>query len=105
MNVVKIVLFAPVTHADVVRQAMGDAGAGKIGNYSFCTFSSVGTGRFLPLEGAHPAVGAVGKLEQVAEERIETVCDRGLVAGVVEAVKKVHPYEEIPIDIYPLELI
>ncbi|MBI3638666.1 hypothetical protein HY227_02920 [Candidatus Wolfebacteria bacterium] len=102
-NKVKIVVFVPESHTDVVREAMGKAGAGKIGNYTFCSFSSKGTGRFKPEDGAHPAIGEVGKLESVHEERIEVVCDRNLLGDVITAIKKVHPYEEVAIDIYPLE--
>ena len=70
-DMLKIIVFVPLTHADIVRQAIGDAGGGKIGNYSHCSFSSNGIGRFKPLEGAHPAIGEVGKFEEVQEERIE----------------------------------
>lgn len=82
---------------------MGEAGAGKIGNYSFCTFSVKGTGRFKPEQGAIPHTGEVGKFETVTEERIETVCERMKLKGVLEAIKKAHPYEEIGWDIYPVE--
>lgn len=102
-NQVKIVVFVPESHADAVRQAMGNAGAGKIGNYSHCSFSSKGVGRFLPQEDAHPTIGEVGKFEAVEEERIEVVCSKELVGGVVAAIKKVHPYEEVALDVYPLE--
>lgn len=99
---VKIVVFAPELHADAVRLAMGKAGAGKIGNYSFCSFSIKGVGRFKPERVAHPAIGNIGKIEQVAEERIEAVCDRSKLKKVISAIKKVHPYEEVALDIYPL---
>ena len=104
-NIVKIVVFVPETHADAIRQAMGDAGAGKIGNYTHCSFSSKGTGRFLPGAGAQPAIGETGKFESVAEERIEMVCERGVLQNVITEMKKVHPYEEVAFDIYPLETI
>lgn len=100
---VKLVVFVPESHADVVRDAMGKAGAGKIGNYAFCSFSSKGIGRFKPEVGANPTIGEVGKLESVAEERIEAVCEREKLKAVIEAIKKVHPYEEVALDIYPLE--
>lgn len=100
---IKIVVFVPESHADSVREAMGMTGAGKIGNYTFCSFSSKGTGRFKPEDGAHPAIGEVGKLESVQEERIEVVCDRSILQDVIVAIKKVHPYEEVALDIYPLE--
>lgn len=100
---VKIVVFVPESHTNIVREAIGKAGAGKIGNYTHCSFSSKGLGRFKPEGGAHPAIGEVGKLESVQEERIEFMCDRNLVKDVVAAVKKVHPYEEVALDIYSLE--
>jgi hypothetical protein len=102
MKQVKIVVFVPKTHTDVVRQAMGDAGAGKIGNYSHCTYSSDGVGRYKPLDGAKPFIGKVGKFEEVEEERIECVCDKDKAKKVIAAIRKVHPYEEVALDIYPL---
>jgi len=99
----KLVVTVPESHADVVREAIGEAGAGKVGNYGFCSFSSKGTGRFKPEDGATPAIGQVGTLEAVAEERIEVTCSREILGEVIEAIKKVHPYEEVAIDIYPLE--
>lgn len=100
----KIVVTVSVADADKVRQAIGEAGGGKVGNYSFCSFSVRGTGRFLPGDGAHPAVGEVGKLESVEEERIEVNCADELVADVIAAIRRAHPYEEPAIDIYPIEV-
>lgn len=102
---VKIVVFVPASHSDVVREAMGKAGAGKVRNYTFCSFSSKGIGRFKPGEGAHPFIGDVSKLVSVEEERIEMGCSRDLVLDVIDAIKKIHPYEEVVVDIYPLEEI
>jgi hypothetical protein len=99
---VKVVVFVPELHADAVRKAVGDAGAGKIGNYSHCSFSVKGFGRFLPLEGAHPAIGQVGQPEMVSEERIEFACDKSLLIQVLGAMKSVHPYEEVAFCVYPL---
>jgi hypothetical protein len=100
---VKLVVFVPVTHAEAVREAIGRAGAGKSGNYSDCSFSARGIGRFKPEAGAHPAIGTIGKLEAVEEERIEFICERERLKAVVVAIKKAHPYEEVAMDIYPLE--
>ena len=100
---VKIVVYVPDAHADAVRKAIGEAGGGTIGNYTFCSFSSLGTGRYLPGPGAHPMVGTVGVHERVEEERIEFTACREKLAHIVDTIKKVHPYEEIIIDIYPLE--
>lgn len=102
-NNVKIVVFTPKTHTDIVRDAMGKAGAGVIGNYVFCTFSTEGVGRYKPEQGANPHIGNVGKFEEVIEERIETVCSKEKLSAVVKAIKEVHPYEEVALDVYPLE--
>lgn len=99
----KLVTFVPVTHSDKVREAMGKAGAGVIGEYTFCTFSTRGTGRFKGSEKSNPSVGKAGQLESVEEERIETNCMEEKIDQVISAIKSVHPYEEIPIDLYPLE--
>ena len=101
-KLVKIVVFVPKTHTDIVRKAIGDAGAGRIGNYGYCSFSSDGIGRYKPLEGANPAIGEVGKFEEVQEERVECVCEKDKAKEVISAIKKVHPYEEVALDIYPL---
>lgn len=97
-----IVVFVPLNQADKIRTAMGGAGAGLWGNYSQTSFSSKGIGRFFPLEGAKPAIGQVGKLEEVEEERIEMVCSRQNLKKVVDTMKRAHPYEEVAYYIYPL---
>ena len=99
----KIVVTVPLTHADKVREAIGMAGGGKLGNYSFCSFSTRGVGRFKPNDGANPHIGKVGKLESVEEERIEVSVEDSLVKGVIDAIKKVHSYEEVALDVYNLE--
>lgn len=101
---VKLVVYVPETHADIVRNAMGKAGAGRVGDYKHCTFSVKGVGRYIPLDTAHPYIGTPGKLEKVAEERIETVCYKKDLEKIIKAIKKVHPYEEIALDVYPLVL-
>lgn len=101
---VKLVVFVPETHADIVREAMGKAGAGIVGDYTYNSFSVKGTGRFIPLPTAHPTIGKIGKLEEVVEERIETVCYRKDLKKIIEAINKVHPYEEVAYDVYPLFL-
>ncbi|MDP3093268.1 MAG: hypothetical protein Q8N16_00700 [bacterium] len=101
-RIVKIVVFVPIPYADAVRKAMGEAGAGAIGNYKFSSFSVKGVGRFLPMKDARPAIGKIGRLEKVAEERIETVCSEKDLAKVIKVIRKVHPYEEMALDVYPL---
>lgn len=98
----KIITFVPTADAQKVRKAMGDAGAGVLGKYHHASFSSKGVGRFIPGKGAKPAIGKVGKLQEVEEERIEVICQKEKVKKVVAAIKRTHPYEEIPIEIYQL---
>lgn len=101
-NYVTIVITVPETHASIVREAMGRAGAGKVGDYSYCSYSVKGIGRFRPDKGAHPYLGKEGVLEEVVEERIETVCSLDVLEQVIEEIKKAHPYEEMVIDIHPV---
>jgi hypothetical protein len=101
----KIVTFVPLSHTDKVRDAIGKAGAGVLGEYDFCSFSVRGTGRFKGTEKSKPFLGKPGNLESVDEERIEFTCGEDRLDDVVKAIKSVHPYEEIPIDVYSLENI
>jgi dinuclear metal center YbgI/SA1388 family protein len=99
----KLVVFVPHDHADEVRSALAEAGAGTIGDYDQASFTSVGEGRFRPLDGARPAVGRVGVGEVVAESRIEVVLPRSLRRPVLAALRSAHPYEEPAYDV--LELV
>ncbi len=98
---VKIKITVPVKDADIIRRALGRAGAGVMGNYEHCSSSIKQIGRFRPRASAHPAIGQIGRLEKVEEEMIETICHKDLVESVITAIKKVHPYEEPAIDIMP----
>jgi len=81
---------------------LADNNAGHIGNYDYCSYSTKGIGRFRGLKGTKPFIGKSGKIEKVQEEKIETICPVKTVKKVILAIKKVHPYEEPAIDIYPL---
>jgi dinuclear metal center YbgI/SA1388 family protein len=98
----KLTVYVPADAAAPVRAAIAEAGAGRIGNYDFASFSSPGQGRFRPLEGADPTIGAVGDLETVEEMRIEVVLDRALRPVVVGAMLAAHPYEEPAYDVVEL---
>lgn len=100
---IKLVIFVPLSHADVIRQILGELGAGKIGNYDFCSFSTRGIGRFRGNENANPVIGKSLEYEAVEEEKIEVIVPRKILNIVLDEVKKVHPYEEIVFDIYPIE--
>ena len=98
----KLVVFVPAEKADHVRDAIAEAGAGAIGDYDRCTFSTTGEGRFRPLEGADPAIGSVGNVEVVDEVRIESVLPRSRRTTVVRAMLTAHPYEEPAYDVLEL---
>ncbi|ETB47228.1 hypothetical protein O974_10690, partial [Mycobacterium avium 11-0986] len=98
----KWVIYVPGENADAVREAVFAAGAGHIGDYSHCSWSVTGIGQFLPHEGASPAVGSVGRVERVAEERVEVVAPARARAAVLAAMRAAHPYEEPAFDIFAL---
>jgi dinuclear metal center YbgI/SA1388 family protein len=98
----KLVTFVPDEHVEKVAHALFDAGAGRIGQFSSCSFRSAGTGTFFGEAGTNPAVGSSGKLEAVQEIRIETVMPTQAVEAVIRALRLAHPYEEPAFDLYPL---
>lgn len=98
----KLVVFVPESDAEKVRQAIFDAGAGQIGNYSSCSFNAKGQGSFQANEGANPYVGEVNKLHFEDEVRIETIVPNHLAGRVISAMIKAHPYEEVAYDSYAL---
>jgi dinuclear metal center YbgI/SA1388 family protein len=99
----KLVVFVPKTHVDAVREAICEAGAGKIGNYDQCSFGAEGQGTFRGGEGTRPFLGVSGVLEKAAEVRLETVFPSGMERPVLKALLAAHPYEEVAFDVYPLE--
>ncbi len=99
---VRITTTVPHENADVIRKALGEAGAGSIGDYRYCSFSITGKGRFMPTEQADPHIGEANKLEVVEEEQIEVICERDKAKQVIAALQQAHPYEEPIVDIVPL---
>jgi hypothetical protein len=98
-----LVIYVPTEAAERVRRAIGDAGAGRLGNYSHCSFSIEGTGRFTPLQGANPAIGTVGSPTEVPETRIEAIYPRSQRTAVVDAALSVHPYETPAFMTFPVD--
>ena len=98
----KLVFFVPLADAVRVTDAVTAAGAGRLGDYDGCTWSTTGTGTFRPLDGAAPAIGSVGSQESVAEARVETLVRRAARASVVQALLDAHPYEMPAYDLVPL---
>ncbi len=99
----KLVVFVPEGFVDKVRDAISAVGAGWIGNYSHCSFQTMGTGTFLPGEGTDPFIGKKGELERVKEYRLETVLPLSIKNAVINDLVESHPYEEVAYDLYPLE--
>jgi dinuclear metal center YbgI/SA1388 family protein len=99
----KLVVFVPDENIDAVAQALAGAGAGVIGDYTECTFRTRGTGTFRGGEDANPYLGEKGRLEKVEEIRLETVVPAHAVRRAVDAVTAAHPYEEVALDVYPVE--
>jgi len=99
----KIEIYVPATHADKVRNALNNAGAGNIGNYKNCSFTSNGIGFFEPQENANPFLGKNGNLESVEETKLELIYPKNLHGNVLQAMRNSHPYEEIAYNIFMLE--
>ena len=99
---VKIFVTIPLENVEDVRIAICEAGAGVIGNYTYCSTSVKGVGTFIPNSQANPHIGERNKLEYVEEEKLEVICDVENVKQVITRLREVHPYEEPAIDIVPL---
>jgi len=102
-SLVKVVVFVPEGHADRVANAMAEAGAGVIGEYSSCSFRQKGKGTFRGSASSRPFSGKPLSFEEVEEIRLEMLAPRARVNAVVRAMKSVHPYEEVAYDLYRLE--
>ncbi|HVD48523.1 MAG TPA: hypothetical protein VNB50_00715 [Gaiellaceae bacterium] len=98
----KLVVYVPREALDPLREALFEAGAGRIGDYERCSWYTEGTGTFLGGEETTPSVGQPGREQRVAELRLETVYPAEREVEVVEALRRAHPYEEPAFDLYPL---
>jgi hypothetical protein len=98
----KLVWFVPEEALDATRDAVFAAGAGRIGNYTRCSWYTGGTGTFMPEEGADPAIGEPGREERTPELRVETVVPAARAGAIVAALLEAHPYEEVAFELHPL---
>ncbi len=95
-------MFVPREALDAVRNALFEAGAGRIGKYEHCSWYTQGTGTFLGGEGTSPSLGEAGREQRVAELRLETVFPEERQEEVIAALRRAHPYEEPAFDVYAL---
>lgn len=86
--------YVPESHVEEVKQALFEAGAGRVGDYNQCSWQVLGTGQFEPRAGSQPFLGEQGQLERVPEFRVEMICDDPSIEAALLALRKVHPYEE-----------
>ena len=98
----KICVYVPEKSVENVKQALFDAGAGRIGNYDRCCWQTEGIGQFRPLQNSNPAIGSLNEVERVREVKIELVCADELVKQAIQAMKDSHPYEEPAFDVLQL---
>jgi len=97
-----LVFYGTSDHAERVKEALFDAGAGRMGNYDSCCFQMEGTGQFRPLPGSEPYIGTEGSVEHVRETRIELVLPDEIRGAVVTALRAAHPYEEPAFHLIPV---
>ena len=98
----KLCIYIPATHIDIVKEAIFEAGAGKIGNYDCCSWQTLGEGQFRPNDNANPFIGTANKIETVEEYKLETVVAKDKIKQVIAALKQAHPYEEVAYDVFEL---
>lgn len=99
----KLCFYVPCEQSELVKQAVFDAGAGRIGDYDRCCWQTLGEGQFRPLEGSSPFIGDRGRVEVVEEYKVEMVVDDEHIVDVVAALKSAHPYEEPAYDVWRLD--
>ncbi|WP_339857714.1 YqfO family protein [Pseudohongiella acticola] len=95
----KLCFFVPEDHLEAVKDAIFEAGAGRIGDYDRCCWQTAGQGQFRPLAGASPFVGQHETLARVTEFKVELVCDEAHIRSAVAALKLAHPFEEPAYDV------
>ena len=99
---VKLVWFVPEDALDATRDAVFQAGGGRIGDYERCSWYAAGTGTFLGGDSTAPTIGESGREERVPELRVETIVPEGRLRDAIVALRRAHPYEEPAFDVYPL---
>ncbi len=99
----KFIFFVPDSHVEIVKEAVFNAGGGKIGEYSHCAWQVLGQGQFKPLPGSNPYSGIIDELKTVSEWRVELVVETTLIQDAVKAMKSAHPYEVPAYEVIKIE--
>ena len=98
----KLAFFVPESHLESVKSALFAAGVGRIGDYDSCCWQTLGQGQFRPLAGSDPHIGSQGRVERLAEWKVEMVCTDEIIGQAVKTLKQAHPYEEVAYDVWQL---
>jgi len=99
-----LVVYVPVSHAETLKAALFEAGAGRLGLYRDCSWETSGTGQFRPLAGSRPFLGTEDALEKVEELRIEMLCPDECMDAVIASLRRAHPYEEPAFHAFPVRI-
>lgn len=102
MEYCKLEFYVPSSHAEEVKSAVFETGAGRLGNYDNCCWQTGGRGQFRPLPGSTPFIGTHAGIEEVDEIKVELICPAELVKEAVAAMKKAHPYETPAYQYWPV---
>ncbi|MGE4420416.1 MAG: NGG1p interacting factor NIF3 [Sulfurimonas sp.] len=101
----KLNFFVPSDDKERVKEALFGVGAGRYENYECCSFETLGTGQFKPINKANPHIGELDKIEHVEEYKVEMICADGLIHAAVRKLKEAHPYEEVAYEVIRMEEI
>ena len=99
----KLNYFVPTEAKEATKQALFDIGVGRYDNYECCSFETLGTGQFKPIDNANPHIGELDKIERVQEYKVEMICSAELIKKAVETLKEAHPYEEVAYEVFRME--
>jgi hypothetical protein len=99
----KLNYFVPIEAKESTKQALFDIGVGRYENYECCSFETLGTGQFKPINNANPHIGQLDKIEKVQEFKVEVICSTELIKKAIEVLKEVHPYEEVAYEVFRME--
>lgn len=100
----QLIFYIPESHLHIVKNALFEKGAGKIGNYDCCCWQTKGEGQYRPLENSQPFIGEKNKICQEVEYKVEMICEDHLIDTVVETLLKTHPYETPAFSVYPVRV-